>query len=284
MIYLGGCGCKGIKSNVAIIQSTHFGHDPLNNTPTDITKYLRYDRVIVSGREYLDDYTISVYEGYDIENKYNGDNTKSSENFLQLENMFDTSDQYSNITATSRTWTLPRTYYDSFGNASTVYIVMNETLSLPWRRDEFQEMMYEDLTTDVPWTNPFIFDLEHRITAYFRYNAAGGLILNPNQEINPVVFDDTFKCVGAVMVSMNYLGIDGAGTVSAFMRPFRTRVETRFGGNPPLFNCSNPAAGFAYGDSWIVEAETIILPPSLSQMELMGMEVGQWGHTSTISC
>lgn len=285
-ITFGGCGCKGIKANIAEVGQGLFGHHPFNRTSYYDTAYLYYERNIVSGGEYLSADQWNFYQGWEQVNKWDGSSTKSHPYFGEYSNLFDEGTQYSNVTETSRTWTLNFTF-----NSPPFVVVMTETLSQPWNKYELREIVYNSLTEDVPWDDPFYFDLNHRIKCQFGYDSNGGFEFR-----NQIVYDlSNMVCNENVTVGQDYLGPNSGyfQSVSAFRRKFRQRIGTSYEVvqfqnaiyTPPILDCSIPPRGTEYDTNRIVEAYEIVLPPSQTEMADDGqIPYGSWGYRYTVGC
>ena len=281
----GECLCAtSVKANLALLNLSFFGQARFDEEWEDtLTRYLRVDRTLTS---VTPPYTFpsgwyNYYTGWWTENRFTGLETKSHPSFNEPWNWVE-SIKY-NKTQTTRDIIFPQTAYDDDGFPYDVVVNLRETATIPWTAYDKDERLREDIVDAIPWDNPFIFDLEHWLLAYFTYDNDGNVILNSLADPNPTIFG--FPCVNGFSVSSQVIGpgYSGYPGILGMRRKYNTSFRHRLGGSPPFFACGTPP-GSPFSPIYVASALSIITPPTNDQMLAAGGTPSQWGHSSMLVC
>jgi hypothetical protein len=285
-----------LQANFASVSLPFFGFNQFDRVGLPcLTKYLRIDRTLVStlpSSPSFGESWYNTYVGWWEESKWSGAETKSHPFFNPPYNWVPSVIHV--LSPTTRHIIFSQSYTDDYGFIKSVVVTLLETATVPWTALELRERMYYDLQYNVPWDNPFYYDPPHYFAASFWYNDSGVFELNPFSSPNPVQYG--FKCPYSLVVGADLIGETewpGTGTLTAMRRPYATRIQKRASNrvysifeNPvPLLNCGNiNTYTTAVGDSYVVAKNTVIMPPSIAEMQSWGVAPGIWGFSSTLTC
>jgi hypothetical protein len=292
-ITFGDCGCSGMQANFATVILPYFGINRFDEKGLrTLTKYLRVDRTLVSpqplpggvGTQSWYDY----YTGWVVYNQWTSAETKSHPTFVTPDNFAESS--VTVLSPTERLIIFDQIYFDEGGFQKNVQVTLREVASIPWTAYALRDKIYTDLQTAVPWNNPFYYDAPHYFWWTFGYNFLGQLTPSGNS------FALTGNCKSQLIVGNDMIGdpyYPGSVAVSAMRRPYPTRIQRRVTNFPrewwdnpvPSFFCGNiTSTTTAIGDSYVVQANQIILHPSIADMQSLGIQAGKWAFATTLVC